>query len=229
MSNVKIGFVKYKNEKEFRGKTLFSIKFEGDNELYRMGDEDSVDELFKGGTTWDDFKEGDAVKVRYEEDRKGNFNVDLAKVLDEGDDEYPKKARGGRGNGGGRGGRGGRGGSGGRSSGGSQQGGVDWEAKDARITLLSVQDRALERIKFLVENDAVKLPAKTKTEDRREVIQGLIDVEAARLYRQAYDVEGFLANAGEHTDAPAKAPKDDDGFDDDQDGADSNGGDDDDF
>lgn len=223
MSNVKIGFVKYKNEKEFRGKTLFSVKFEGDNELYRMGDEDNVDDLFKGATTWDDFKEGDALKVRFEEDRKGNFNVNLAKVLDEGDDDYPKKSRGGRG-------RGGRGGSAGRSSGGSQQsGGVDWEAKDARITLLSVMDRARSNIALLIEHDAVKLPAKTKTEDRREVIQGLIDVEAARLYRQAYDVEGFLASAGEHTDAPAKAPKDDDGFEEDQDGGDSNGGDDDDF
>jgi len=205
---IKTGFVKFKNEKEFRGATLFSVKFAGDDDLYRMGDEGSVGKLFAGGGGWDDFQEGDALKVAFDEDRKGNKIVTKAKVLEEGDKDYPEEPRrGGRGNGRG------RGGSGGRSSGGnSGSQGVDWEAKDARITLLSVQDRARENIKFLIEQDAIKLPAKTKTEDRREVILGLIDVEAARLYRQAYDVAGFLDSAGQHTDAPADVPADDDGF-----------------
>lgn len=196
--------------KDFRGTELYTVKLDGDDNWYRLGETrhaDTVDEGYK-------------VKLGYEEDRKGNLNVSKVKLLAKGDPIQNTKRSGG----------------GGRpaNTGGGKPA-VDWDAKDLKIQYQSARKDGLEFLKLVVEQEIVKLPPKTKPAERLAAIEGLLDQYTARFFLDIAD-QAAVARAAEETEvqetvakAPAKkAPKAaEESSDDDDDFGDDDAGDDD--
>lgn len=211
MSYVETGKVFRKFEKEFRGKTLYSFTFDDkdDDRFFRLGEDKS---------TFDSFGEGDTVKIKVEEDRRGNHIVSKLKVESKGEPAPKGNGGGGRsGSGGGRGGRSGGSNAGDRDAYWTEKARRDVEEIEPRISFYAALERATNQVALLVSAEAVKLPAKTKVAERQDVIDGLVESYAARYFGYAQNVPAFLEGTEHDTGKPEALPDDDDFGDDDAD------------
>ena len=118
MTQIAEGIVFRVSERPWNGKKLYSFKFDGEDGWYRMGEKRFAGEI----------ESGYKIKVKYETDNRGNFQVKAVKVEAKGD---PIPA-----------GNGNKGGSGKASGGTGYKNNVDYNAAVAR---------ALDHVKALVE------------------------------------------------------------------------------
>jgi hypothetical protein len=200
MSDVAYGIVKKISGKPTKnGGTIYNICL----------DEDGQETWFGYGFEEPNFNEG--AEIEFDIAYKGKYtNVAEGTVDVIKDGEAPRGRSSGRGSGGGRGapargdsaGRGARNDRSGRSGssrsdtpaparGGSAArsapaatGGVDWERKDNLIRLQSSQNTAIAMVNMLLQNDAIKLPAKASA--KYDAALALVEKEAARLFKK-YD------------------------------------------
>jgi hypothetical protein len=197
------------HEKDYRGKMLYSFKFDGgdENEWFRLG-EDRHEGVIE---------EGNTVGVYFTIDRRDNRQVEKAVLLEKGD---PAPARSSNRSTGGR-----------KPSGGGQSARDKyWEDKDAydkevrepAIRYQAARRDAIDVVKMLLDNEAVKLPAKTKVNERRDAIEGLVDVYTAQLYLDVME-QGAVKRAGDELRTPDSVDDfdetGDDGFEDPSEGA----------
>jgi hypothetical protein len=150
------------SEKKWNDKTFYSFKFDGQDGWYRLGDHRTDDKVQEGWT----------VRVGYEIDARGNRNVvpGHVKLVEKGD-PIPAKGKGGQGGGGG--------------------GYAPRSAKtDETIQYQAAGNRSQEHVRLLLEWEAIKLPAKTKAEERRAVIDGMVDFYHAKFF---LDIAGRAA------------------------------------
>ena len=106
---------------------------------------------------------------------------------------------------------------------------ADWAEKDLTIQYQSARNAAIEFVNVLIANEVVKLPAKTKADERLAVVEGYIDLYTARFYLDTAG-KGAVGRSGDELDtqdtlpagdtASAETPSDDDWGDDDQGGSD---------
>lgn len=188
------------------GKVLYSFKFDGGgkDEWFRMGEERYSGVIESG------FK----IKVDGELDTKGNFQVSRAKLVAKGEPIKPQgQGGGGKSNYSG----------GGGNKGGSNLTKEEWAAKDLTIQYQSARRDGISMVGMLIANDVIKLPAKTKADERRAVVDALHDFYTAKFFT---DVAGRAAvgRSGDELDVqdtlPAGTPDDtpattDDGWGDD--------------
>jgi hypothetical protein len=212
MSDVAYGIVKKISGKPTKnGGTIYNICL----------DEDGQETWFGYGFEEPNFNEG--AEIEFDIAYKGKYtNVAEGTVDVIKDGEAPRGRSSGRDSGGGRGaparGGGGRSSAGrgdsGRSSGGrgapapaarhggaarsapAEKGGVDWERKDNLIRLQSSQNTAIAMVNMLLQNDAIKLPAKASA--KYDAALALVEKEAARLFKK-YDAvaDGTYDPAGD--------------------------------
>jgi hypothetical protein len=197
---IETGVVYKKFEKEFRGKTLYSFTLDDrdDKRFFRLGENTAL---------FNSFNEGDTIKMKFEEDARGNCQVEKIKVEAEAS-EKPAPAKGG-------GSKGGRQTAAGRDDYWTEKARRDKEEIEPRISFYAALERATSTVALLVSAEAVKLPAKTKLAERQDAIDGLIEVYAAQYYRHAQDVPAFLEGTGHDTDKPVSLPDDDVDFEED--------------
>jgi hypothetical protein len=149
--------------KDFKGKNLYSFKFDGggNDEWFRMGENRNAGVI----------EEGFKVRVEYELDQRDNRQIKRARVLEKGEPvAAAKPARSG-------------------GSGGGNQ-------REANINYNVAVARAIEQVNAHVLHEAIKLPAKTKPEERRAVLDGYVDLYTARFLA---DIEtcGAVARAAD--------------------------------
>lgn len=148
--------------KDWQGKNLYSFKLDGggDNDWYRMGEKRHAGVI----------EEGYVIRVEYSKDKRDNLQVERVKLLEKGE---PVKASGGN-----------RGSGGGRPSGGGANGlsKDEWAEKDLKIQYQSARNAAIEYVQVLISNEIIKLPAKTKADERKAVVDGYLDFYTAQFY-----------------------------------------------
>jgi hypothetical protein len=105
-------------------------------------------------------EEGNTVKLGYVVNAKGFENLEKVKLISKGD-PAPTAAS--------------------RSTGGAKAG-VDWVAKDKAIQYQSSRKDALQFLALIVEQEIIKLPAKTKAAERLAAIEAYLDQYTARFY-----------------------------------------------
>ena len=146
-------------EKEFNGKMLYTLKFDGDDNYYRLG------EKRYAGT----IESGYEVKVAFETKGANNL-VRKVKLIAKGEPVEPKSPGGGKS----------------RPGGGSKgSGGTDWAAKDQNIQYQSARNAAIEMVKMLLEQNGLEFPkgvTKTNVKGRGEIIDGMVDVYTAKFF-----------------------------------------------
>ncbi len=171
--------------KDWNGKNLYSLKLDGTdkNDWIRMGEEKHSGVI----------EEGYKIKVGFFVDRNGNKQLEKVKLLEKGE---PIKAKGG----------GGKGNSyGGGNKGGSNLSKEEWAEKDLTIQYQSARRDGIAFVRLLVENEVIKLPAKTKADERKACIEGLHDYYTAKFF---LDVAGRAAvgRSGDELETPDTLP-----------------------
>jgi len=172
-------------ENEFEKKTLYSVKLDGNDNFYGMGEkrfEKSV-------------QEGNKITIQYEVNGKGK-NVVKRVRLDGIGDPIESKPKGGKGKGNYKGGN--------KSGGGNGMSKADWADKDKRIQYQAARNSALEFLRLASDEDAIDYPkgaTKTAKAARMTALEGLVDKYTALYFR---DIENF--SACERADAEVDAP-----------------------
>ena len=198
------GFVWWTGSTTFGQKELYSFKFDGEDEFYRQGTEQHEGVIEKGNFV--------KVEVEAKKSTKGveYWEVKRAKIVDapaeavEAQEESKKKAAGAKK---------------GDYVRKAQAKNDYWEQKDIyykevevpAIRYANSRTLASQWVAFLLEQDAVaKIPAKTKKEERRKVLDGLLDFYTARFYNDALDqaAVGRVAEALEPQEDPIDAAVD---------------------
>ena len=170
------GFVWWRGSTTFGGKELYSFKFDGEDQFYRQGTE-----RFEGV-----IDKGNYVKAEVELKQNGHWEVKRAKVVDaptkaiEKQEKSTKKKAGAKK---------------GEYARNMKSKNDYWENKDIYYKEVEVpairysasRTAALAWVPLLIANDAIKLPAKTKTEERRTVLDGLLDFYTAKFVDDSLD------------------------------------------
>lgn len=141
------GTVKFFNEKPWNNKILYSVKLQGDNNLYRLG-EDAMG-----------LAEGVAAHITFDTKEKNGQKTYHITAVDV-QQKQQRAAPGAPANSGGGG------------------GGVD---RNASIVYQSSRKDALQFLALLIGQDIVKLPAKTKVQEREVAVNGLLDKYTAQF------------------------------------------------
>lgn len=143
------------------------------NYAFKLKDEDG---WFRSETRREEIiQPGYMVKLQVEKDKKGDYTVKKAALVEKG--EPPKR----------------------ESKGGySGRGGYKADpAKEARIVMQHSQAMGLEAAKLIVEQGGIKLGAATKPDARKLQIEELIDEQTAKFHQQAFDPDSVLGKAAE--------------------------------
>ena len=166
--------------KEWDGTTLYSFKFDGQDDWFRTGER-----------KYDQIQEGYEVEVGYEVDGRGNRQVvpGHVKLIKKGE-PIPSKPKGGY-----------KGGKGGGGRGGPQMSKEEWAEKDRTIQYQAARNAAIEMVELLIKSESIKLPAKTKAAERRVVIDGLVDEYTAKFFEDTAG-RSAVTRASDERDAP---------------------------
>ena len=174
-------------DNEFEKKTLYSVKLDGDDNFYGMGEK-----RFEKAV-----QPGNKITIQYDVNSKGK-NVVKRVRLDAIGDPIDNKPKGGKGKGNYKGGN--------NSGGSNSMSKAEWADKDKRIQYQAARNSALEFLRLASDEDAIDYPkgaTKTAKAARMTALEGLVDKYTALYFR---DIENFSAceRADAEVDAPAE-------------------------
>lgn len=191
MSQTAQGIVFRVFEKKYRDKMLYSLKFDGQDNYYRMNEN-----RFSGK-----IEAGFELKIGYTTDQNGNHVLipeQIKTISTSGAAPEPGKSS-----------------SGGGGSAPASGGGTSTQQA---IQYQSSRKDALEFVRIIADNEVVKLPAKTKPDERLAALEALVDRYTARFFLDI-DAQGAIQRSDSElhnesevpADAPAAATDDWDG------------------
>lgn len=204
------GVVFHVHEKEWSNKILYSFKFDGQDDWYRMGENQHAGII----------ERGNKVAIKFSVDQRGNNQIDRVKLLEAGVGVSEQAPRQNSGGGGGQ-----RRGGGGGGNAAKDTYWKDREARDMekearfeekdrhqlevvepRITFTAARRDALDFVMLLATAEALELPAKTKKNERLAAIESLHDHYTAKFFADAMGTDTIARADAEvevHTEVPA--------------------------